>query len=223
MSRQGLLAFGAAFLIGLLGLIAVAGTERREEAFTLGVVPGVALARLTSDKEFCQRPVEVVDEFRGVKLQVGTYRRPGPQLVIDVRDVDGGGSLARARVAPGYEDNSFLTATLDREVPEGERVAVCVRNVGQTPLAPYGNSGVSNRNSSAYVGERDTGGDMTLVFLRDDSASVLGLVPSIVERASLFHGSWASAGAYWVLLVLVLVGPATLAALAVRAAVRDAS
>ena len=136
MSRQALLAFGAAFLIGLLGLIAVAGLERREEAFTLGVVPGAALTRLTSDKELCQRPIEVVEQFRRVRLQIGTYRRPGPPLAVDVRDLDGGGSLAQARVAPGYADNTFLTATLDREVPEGGRVAVCVRNGGQTPLAP---------------------------------------------------------------------------------------
>jgi hypothetical protein len=52
---------------------------------------------------------------------------------------------------------------------------------------------------------------------------VLGLVPSIVERASLFHGGWATQASYWVLLVLLLAGPASLAALAVRAAFRDAT
>jgi hypothetical protein len=221
MSKRALFAFLAVFGAGVLALVAVASQEDKSEAFTLGVTPAAVVIRLTPGHDLCQRPIEAIESFDRVQVQIGTYRRPGPPFVVDVRDLDTGASIARRRVGAGYLDNALLTVTLPRTVPKGKRLAVCIRGVGRRPIAPYGNSGLSNHTSGVYLDGHLRGGDLMLVFLRDKPASVLSLVPSIVTRASLFHGSWASTGAYWVLLVLLLVGPATLAGLAVRTAVRD--
>jgi hypothetical protein len=217
MPRRALIAFGAVFAIGLLALVAIAARERRSESFTLGVVPVAPVGRLAPDRELCQRPIEVIDSFERVLLQVGTFGREGQPFLLDVRDASSAKSIARARVDGGYADNESLTVTLPRTVPEGARVAVCVRNVGEHSIAPYGNSGLATRTSAAYRNGHRLAGDMSLVFLRAKPATVLGQVPSIVERASLFHGSWGSTTAYWLLLVVLLVAPASLAALAIRA------
>lgn len=221
MSRRALTAFAAVFAAGLAALVITAQLERKSEAFTLGVLPSAGIERLVQGDELCQRPIDVIDSFDRVKLQLGTFARPGSPFVLEVRAGDAGRGSVRARVAGGYRDNMVHTVTLPRAVPEGSSVAVCVRNAGSRPIAPYGNSGASNPTSAAYENGRPLDSDMTLVFLREEPATVLSLVPSIVERASLFHGDWGSRPAYWVLLVLLLVGPASLVALAARAAFRD--
>lgn len=221
MSRRALLAFAGVLAVGLLALVAAAGLEHRSGAFTLGVVPSAGIAKLGSDHELCQRPIEVVESFQRVWLQVGSYGQPGQPFLLDVRDANSAKSIARARVEGGYGDNEAVTVRLPRAVPEGTRVAVCVRNVGHRPIAPYGNSGLANRASAAYRDGHRIAGDVGFVFLRAEPATVLGLVPSIVERATLFHGPWASTTAYWLLLVVLLVAPASLLALAIRAALRD--
>jgi hypothetical protein len=222
MSKRALFAFAAVFAVGLVGLMVVAALDRKSEAFTLGVVPIAAITRLGSEHELCQRPIEVVDSFDRVRLQVGTFARPGQPFVLDVRGARDDRSIARTTIEGGYADNTVVTASLPRAVPEGGRVAVCLRNLGERPIAPYGNSGLSNRTSAAYQDGGRIESDMTLVFLRHEPRDVLGLLPSIVERAALFHGGWGTPATYWVLLLVLLAGPASLAALAVRAAVRDA-
>jgi hypothetical protein len=221
MSRRALIGFVAVFAVGLVALAITAELERRSEAFTLGVIPAAGITRLGSDEELCQRPIDVLDSFNRVTLQLGTFARAGQPFMLEVRDARSGRSIARTLVDGGYGDNAVQTVTLPRAVSEGPRVVVCVRNLGDLPIAPYGNSGLSNRTSAAYQDGRRIEGDMTITFLRAKPAGVLGLVPSIVERASRFHGDWGSPANYWVLLLVFLVGPATLTALAVRAAVRD--
>jgi hypothetical protein len=223
MSRRALVAFAAVFAIGLAGLLLTAAVERKSDAFTLGVLPAAGIARLGPDHELCQRPIDVIESFERVTVQLGTFGRPGQPFALEVRDAGSDRPIVGARVDGGYADNSVQTVTLSRAVHEGPRVAVCVRNLGKRAIAPYGNSGLSNRTSAAYLDGRRIDGDVTLTFVRAKPARVLGLVPSIVERASLFHGGWATQASYWVLLVLLLAGPASLAALAVRAAFRDAT
>jgi hypothetical protein len=223
MRRSAILSFGAVVAVGLLGLVAVAGIQRRAEAFTLGVIPAVGVARLAPDHEICQKPIDVVEEFRRVRLQVSTFSGSGPPVVVKVHDALTGASLVRKRVPGGYPDNAVQTVTLPKDIPDGGRVGVCVRNVGDRAMAPYGNSGLSNQTSEAYLDGRRLEGDMAIVFLRDEPKSMIALVPSIVERASLFHGSWASRDAYWALLVALLFGTTSLSVLAVRAAVGDES
>ncbi|MEA2363952.1 MAG: hypothetical protein QOD71_3097 [Thermoleophilaceae bacterium] len=221
MSKRALFAFAAVFAVGLVGLMVAATLNRTSEAFTLGVVPGGPLARLGSERELCQKPIEVIETFERVTLQVGTFARAGQPFLLDVREVTSGRSIVQARVEGGYADNAVHAVTLASAVPKGAKVAVCVRNLGDRPIAPYGNVGLSNQTSAAYQDGRQIDGDMALVFLRAEPATVLGLVPTIVDRASLFHGAWASVATYWVLLVVLLVGPPLLGGFAVRAAFTD--
>lgn len=221
MHRRALLAFAAVFAVGLVTLVALAGLEKKPGAFTLGVAPAAGVAKVAPGQEICQRPIDVVASFEKVWLQVGTYGRPGQPLLLTVRDASSDGTIAQARVAGRYGDNTAMTVPLPRTVPEGGRIAVCVRNVGDRAIAPYGSSGLSNEPSAAYRDGHRQDGDLAFVFLRAEPVTVLGLVPSIVERASLFHGSWGSTAGYWLLLGVLLIVPASLAALAIRAAVRD--
>lgn len=221
MPRTGLIGFGVTLGVGLLALAAVAELEHKAEAFTLGVLPGAPVVRLGPDQEICQLPIDVPEQFQAVRLQLGTYFRPGSPYLLEVRGANDETLIARQRVSGGYRDNAVQTIALPSSVREGSEVAVCIHNLGTRAIAPYGNSGVSNRGSAAYLNGRVVEGDMTLVFLRADEASILTLVPSIVERASLFHGAWTSPSAYWLLVAALLVAPALLAAMAVRNAVRD--
>jgi hypothetical protein len=214
MRRRALLVYGAVVLVGIGALAAVAESEHRSQAFTLGVVPSGPVVSLAQDRELCQRPIDVTEEFSAVTVQLNTRGRPGSPYVLEVRE-ENGKTLTRRRVQRGYPDGAVQTVTLPRSVAAGRRISVCVRNAGESPIAPYGNLDTANPTSSAYLDGRRIPNDVTLVFLRREAATTMSLVPSIVERASLFHGAWGSSAAYWVLLAALVLGPALFAAEAV--------
>jgi hypothetical protein len=218
MRRQGLAAFGAVLVAGVLALAVLALTDDRSDAFTLGVRADSAVAKLRPGDEVCQRPVDAVEPFRRLELQLGTYGRPALPYAVAVRSATGDRSLARASVRGGYVDSFPQSIELSREVPAGQDVAVCISNRGAKPLGVYGSSDLSNRISSAYLNGEGTGFDLMLVFRYAEPKSTAELLPNIVSRASLFHGEWASSALYWVLLGLLLTGLAGLLALALRAA-----
>ncbi|HEX6651506.1 MAG TPA: hypothetical protein VF072_02085 [Thermoleophilaceae bacterium] len=218
MSKRGVIGFAVVFGAALAVLIVIGLTDSRSEAFTLGVRSDSGVVKLRSNEEVCQRPIETIERFDGVRIQLGTYMRPGSPFSVDVRSARGGERLARARVGSDWTDSAVQQIRLSPSVPAGEEVAVCIRNAARQPLAVYGSSDLSNRTSTSYLDGRRTGFDLMLVFLRPQPKSTVVLLPSLIRHASLFHGSWASPALYWVLLAIVLVVLCILPALAVRAA-----
>jgi hypothetical protein len=221
MRSRALLTYGGVVLAGIGTLIAVGGFEGRSQAFTLGVLPSAPVVRVSPAREVCQRPIEVVEKFNRIALRLDNFGRSFSPFVLQVRNVGQEAPLVKKRVEGVYLDDTMQTVVLPRGIPAGEQIAVCVRNVGRRAIAAYGNSGAANGTSAAYLDGRRLDADMTLLFLRSEPATTLSLVPSIVERASLFHGEWTSPAAYWVLLALILTGPTLLVGLAVRRACAD--
>jgi hypothetical protein len=218
MSRHALLTFALVLGAGIAALIVLGLVSDRSQAFTLGVRADAAVVKLRPRDEVCQRPIEVVESFDRVRIQLGTYGRPGSPYLVEVRPTGGGPPLARALVSGAYADSSVQSVRLSREVPSGREAAVCIRDTGRQPVAVYGSSDLSNRSSTSYLNGRGTGADLMVVFEFPDSKSTLELVPTIVRRAAIFHGGWASTGAYRVLFALLVGALATLPALALRSA-----
>jgi hypothetical protein len=218
MRRDALVTFAAVLGIAFAVLVALALVSDRSDAFTLGVRADAAVAKLGPGDQVCQRPIEVLDAFDRLDIQLGTYHRPASPYLLVVRSTGRERALAEARVSGGYEDSVVQTVRLSREVPAGREVAVCIRNTAARPVAVYGSSDLANRASTSYLNGKGTGGDLMIVFRLPRSESALDLMPAIVRRASLFHGAWASPAAYWVLLVLLVGTLAALPALALRSA-----
>jgi hypothetical protein len=218
LRRAGILTFVAVLALGFVAVVAAAALDSRPLAFTLGVTTDGPAIVLDSGQEACQLPVEVVEGFQRVRLKTGTFLREGPPFTVTVRELAARRPIAGARVEAGYPDGATHVVTLSRGVVTPQRVAVCVRNDGVRRMAVFGSSALASRTSGARLGKQPLDSDMALEFLRASDASVLTVLPDIVERASLFRGAWATPAAYWLLLILIIGAPASLIAVALRAA-----
>ncbi len=216
MSRAAMALFGIA-LAGLLALTAVAAGEKRDLAFSLPVGAVGPTAKIWPGETACQRPITAQEDFEAVQLQVGSGRR-AELSVAAVPLPDGGPRLAATRIAfpPGRSD---VTVELGRTVPQEARFALCMRNVGQGVVALYGARARADDGSAVYQGGRRENADLALVFLRDESRSVLSQVPDIFQRAALFRPGLVGAWTFWVMLIAVALGVPALLAAALRRSV----
>jgi hypothetical protein len=208
----------AVVLCGIVALILVGASERRELAFTLGVTYQEAVARQARGDELCQGPIHTPERFRAVRLKVGSFGRPGGPLTVKVRDLDTG-HTAVGRARGGYADNDVLTVPVGN-VMRGTRIEVCVTNEGDRAIALYGSGALASRSSEAHVNGQAIDKDVAIDFVRGDSATVLSLAPEMADRASLFHGDWVGSWTIWLVAALAGAGVPILLVLALRASVR---
>lgn len=217
MRRLGLLTFLALALAAGVGLALEAAADERDLAFTLGLVPFQVAAKISPGQEACQVPLVVEERFAAIRFQVTGSRWPGGSVAASVRTVPEGRVLARGRVR-GATRNDEPTVTLDREVREDARVAVCLRNTGPRRLTLHGRAGAAKLGSRVEVDGAPKRADLTLVFLRAEPRSALSLVPEMFRRAALFRPAWVGPWTFWLLLVVVLCGVPALLAAALRSA-----
>jgi hypothetical protein len=211
----------AVVAVGLLVLIGVGLTDRSDEAFTLGVRPAGVAAELRPGDRACQERIEVPEDFSSVALQIGTFRRPGVPLEVDVSERTAAGpELRSGSLDGGYPDVSRQRVEVG-EIDAGRQIAVCVENNGARRVALYGNSGVAAPFSPLRVRGRTVNNDLTLVFHRSEKRSLIAELPDTFSRASLFKAGWVGAWTFW-LLGLAAVGLVPLVlALALRGLGRD--
>ena len=197
---------------GIAGATAVAASDSRSLAFTIGVAPTQLAVALEPGQEACQEPIAVPARFDAVEMMIGTYVLPGPKLAVDVRDAATGAILASGLLPAGYLDNSTQSVPVD-PVSAGRRIAVCVRNDGGRRAALYGGIAIAARGSEARVDGHPVDADLTLVFRRQRPSSLLALFPDLAGRAALFHPGWVGAWTLWILGgALIFVVPLLLAA-----------
>jgi hypothetical protein len=213
--RSATAALLAVVVCGLVAVLVVGASERRNLAFTLGVGYQEPIARQSPGDSLCQLPIQTPESFRAVRLKVGTFGRPGQPLRVVARSLNGGRD-AVGHVAAGYGDNEVLTVPVG-DVSRDSQIAVCVTNEGDGPVALYGSGELASRSSHANLNGDTTDKDAALDFVRADSTSVLSLVPEMADRASLFHGSWVGSWTIWLLAALVGAGVPLLLVLALRA------
>jgi hypothetical protein len=190
MSRPWLV-FAAVFAAGVIALAAFAVFEKRDEAFTLGVAPALPI-HVEAGQRVCQTPIDVPAEFDRAQL-----------------------TLADGTVAGGRVRDARTHAPVREPVAEGRRVEVCIAG----PARVLGNAAPASRSSHAVLDGKTLESDLSIVFLRSESTSLLALVPDVVERASLFHGAWVKPSVVGLLGVLLL----TAFPLLLGAALRESS
>jgi hypothetical protein len=217
-TRAAIAAFAIVVVCALAGVVAVALTDDRDLAFTLGVRPSQAAVVLEPGERACQRPIDTSAEARSVIFKAGTFRRPGPGLGVEAKTA--GGARATGAVPGGYADLSWQTARLDRPIPAGRRIEVCIVNRGDRRVALFGGPALAARTSAVHVGKRALPTDIALVFDRGDGRSALALIPTAFERASLWHPGWAGEWLFWVLLGALIAGVPLLLAAGLACALR---
>ncbi|HVW17537.1 MAG TPA: hypothetical protein VHB30_04765 [Solirubrobacteraceae bacterium] len=193
MARRALAVVVTGCALALLATLAFGSDDR---AFMLGAPVNKVAVRIPGGETFCERGVTVPigGAFRVVRLQLGTYHRPGPPFELTV--VAGGRRLAGVRVAGGYPDITDARPKrdlrLDRAVAAGQRVDLCVHDLGRHSLALYGSGGAGSPTAYGELAGRPTHTDMYVDFFGGCDRSRLSRLPVTLRRAGLFK--WQGAG-----------------------------
>ena len=221
-SRAGVAALIACIAAGALALVLVAGSDKRTLAFTIDVR---ALAVLVAQPghELCQRGIDREAGFDTVELHYGTFGRPGPRMGIAILDSRTRRPLATGVVPAGHPDNSPADARISPALPAGAPIDACARNLGAARVGLYGGPASDSAATAPSLGRNgpQTGGDLSVTFLRSHPRSVLSQVPAIFERASIFRPGWVGAWTFWALLGAVGLAVPALLARALAAAARE--
>ena len=91
--RKSLLALLVPVAITVVALAIVAANDERGRVAGLAVSPVAVATDMKPGQETCQSPIAVRQPFARVRFQVGTHFRPGPELVVTVRDANSGSRL----------------------------------------------------------------------------------------------------------------------------------
>ena len=183
------------------------------------VSPVAVATTMRPGEEACQQRIRVTQRFGQVRFRVGTAGRPGPRLVVTIRDVTGS-SIRSGRLAAGYPDNSEPVVFVGA-VPPGRRIAVCIRNTGDRAVALIGSSGDLVPGTKLYFAGRPGTGDLTLSFYSAHRPSAIEDVPEIFRRASLFRPAVVGAWTFWALAALLIVAVPLLLLGALRISLRE--
>jgi hypothetical protein len=81
-----------------------------------------------------------------------------------------------------------------------------VKDAGHSGVTLFGGAPLAARTSTAFREGEAIPADLTLVFERARSRSMLAALPEVLERAALWHPGWVHAWTFWMLIVLVAVG-----------------
>jgi len=215
---------GAAVLLAVAALgvvlLAVASVLHRHTlAFTLGVQTPREIVSLKQGIAACQAPIEVLAAFEAIQFRAGSNDGVGSPLEVSVRGRDGR-ALASAQVPRGYTEDRPIVARVGR-VAAGGQVSVCIdasfdpnEPSADTSVELYGDIGRTLPESGLRLGGEPRDGDLSLVFLRDRPVSAASLVPTMLERATLFGPDWLGPPGLAVLVLLAALGAPPLLALA---------
>jgi hypothetical protein len=204
MRRAGAAVLLVVAAIGLAALALTAATDKRDLAFTIGVVPSIPAAVLPPSAMVCQTPIAVSEQFDRVRLVAGSPRRAGSPLTIVVYTLPGR-ELARGRVPGGYRDRTQQSADIGL-VASSQKVSVCVTNAGRRKVQLYGNVSYAALTSQAQIDGHALATDLTLVFLHDGRRSMLSQLATVFDRASVFRPGWVGAWVFWLLTAGMAIG-----------------
>jgi 4-amino-4-deoxy-L-arabinose transferase-like glycosyltransferase len=191
------------------------GRSSTRYAATNGVTNAAWVAQLRPGESACQGPVLLAKDADGVRLFVGTYRRPGPELVAEFRDANGR-ILRRGKLGAGYPDATWQVVRFASAPKTVQADSLCVDSpAGRVALA--GNmDGTVNSDQALAVGGKPTSADLSYQLVRSGDGSLFALLPTIFHRASLLRPTWVGAWTYYMAaLLLVLLVVAAVGALLV--------
>lgn len=204
------LVVGVMLVLGLLVLEMSGSAQRTVGSDRVGVP--VFSATVPGGGTICQTASSLPDEAGAVRLLVGTYGRPLPQLGLRITDT-AGRTVAVGSLAGGGKQG-FVTVPLSRPARTDGRVIACLRVGGSSKVAIGGQSGPINAGSELVNGRPETG-VISLLYLHGASQTWWQLLPELSKRFGLgkasFFGTWTLPV---LILILVAVWTATLRLLA---------
>ena len=201
--------------VGVLALVAllVAGTRpSATRGFTLDAPNLMPVAVLGPSARACEGAFAAAEPVRQVSIWGASVIGPS-HVGVDVRDARSRRILASGTVRATTHPSEYA-ASLDRGVPAGRRVRVCLTsrlNSFSLLGAPAPAPGISTRGLKA--------GQVFSVVL-SDRRSLLSSLGLAFSRASLFKPSWVGSWTFWVL-AAALAATLVLGALAIRGAARS--
>src|SRR4051812_49475694 len=133
MRRAGAAVLLVVAAIGLAALALTAATDKRDLAFTIGVVPSIPAAVLPPSAMVCQTPIAVSEQFDRVRLVAGSPGRAGSPLTIVVYTLPGR-ELARGRV-PGGDNGPAQQSPHNRSGGRAPKGSLC-GNQARRPQGP---------------------------------------------------------------------------------------
>ncbi len=200
--RWGIISFALVAVLGLAGLAYAAAKDERPIAFSLDVAPTREVTILDPHQSACEGAIEARAAFAGIQIFIIPGAVPGAAFELTVRDSRSGGLLAAGRLPAGYTTRIAPSVSLDSTVPAGRSVEVCLHNEGSTRAAPLGGPGPGSVTES--VQGKINPYDVSLIFLRPHARSLLSLVPTVFDRAALFHPRWVGPWTFWLLSAALL-------------------
>ena len=228
--RANVLVVAAVAILGVAGLLLAAGNDGRSTAFSLDIAPAGPVSVLQPGQAACQGPITPPSSFAFVQpwiypaLATGaitTGSIPGAAVDLTVRDAVTNTILASGPIAAQYVRPIFPIVALDRTIPSGRRIRVCLRSRGPGTVDlmgdPLPNQALRDDDGNVTGEPRAA---ISLLFLRQRPRSLLSLVPTVFTRASLFRPGWVGPWTYW-LLSAVLLGAFVLTGVAVTRATRS--
>jgi hypothetical protein len=213
--RWGIITFALVAVVGLAGLVSAAASDERVIAFSLDVTPTREVTILSPQQSACEGPIDTEAAFGAIQIFLIPGAVPGAAFELTVRDSETGKLLAAGHLPSGYSTQIAPYVSMDAPVPAGRRVEVCLHNQGPTRAAPLGGPGRLVERVAGQINPDDA----SLIFLRPKPRSLLASMPTVFERAALFHWRWMGAWTFWLLSAAVLAA-FVLAGLAVARAAR---
>jgi hypothetical protein len=157
--------------------------------FALRVQDALPVAVAGNGELVCEGPVRSSGPARGIGV-FGAIRSGDPLVQVDVLS-SAGRTLGSGRMGPSSGSEHLVA--LDRQIPGGLPVRVCVRSTHGTftLLGAIDQASLKTR----YV---DSGGAFALVLTRP--SSFLGSLGTAFSRASVFRPRWVGTWTFWLLL-----------------------
>ncbi len=231
--RSSVVALLVMVVVGVVAILLIGATKSDRVAQTLGVAPAGPIFRLSPGDELCQRPIALASDLDAVRFTLGTTAKPPPPVTVTLRSLSGRHVFGSGRLEAGYDVRRAQTVRVGR-VAAGPDSQLCFRNEGPFGVSLYGDDlngsgctpagGRTGSNcvpgtvrptlssSAPFLDGEALSSDVSAVFLRDESRSLLAKVPDMVRRASLFRPGFVTPALWWLLIAGWLVGaPAALA------------
>ena len=199
-SRAGLVLAGVV-ATGVIALAIVMAADKRGFAAALNTKTAV---RVPPGKEVCRRSVKPKEAgVNALRFHVDTAGRPGPPLELRVfRGYTRPTVVATGSLSGGYRTGE-QEAALSGSAAGAFALSACVDNVGSTPITITPPPPLRARERVQARG-RTGFQEISVTLVRKPSRSLLSLMPTAFERATLFRPGWVGAWTYWLLAVSVI-------------------
>ncbi len=191
-----------AAITGALALILAASAllgDRDRLAFTNNVPSQTVATAIDPGSRMCRSQVYLPPNAAGMRLYTLTHRQPGPRLELDFRAP---GRIIRSALPAGYHDEHYTVIPIPHPGKE-LRGTLCVENAGTHRVAFGGVGFASAAGSVLTVDGRAIPADLA-IEVTAPRRSLLGLAPTVFERATVWAPAWVERWTYYLLVVAAI-------------------